>query len=72
MEPSLKKGIWIDKSTNKPPVEGKTDDLELQEHIVISDPVQKDYCLDCQKDVDDKGKVHEAPYTVNIYPPKQD
>ena len=70
MEPPLKKGIWIDKSTNKPPVEGKTDDLELQEHIIISDPVQNDYCLDCQKEVDDQGKVHEEAYIVNIYPPQ--
>ena len=69
MEPPIKKGIWIDKDTNRPPVEGKTDNLELKEHIVLSDPVQKEYCLDCQKDVDEEGKVKEAPYTVNIYPP---
>ena len=68
MEPMLKRGIWIDKSTKRPPVEGKTDDLELQEHIVISDPVQKDYCLDCEKDIDEEGKIKEPPYTINIYP----
>ncbi|MEA3355303.1 MAG: transglycosylase domain-containing protein [Patescibacteria group bacterium] len=72
METSLKRGIWIDKSTNKPPIEGKTEDLELQEHIILSDPVQKDYCLDCQKDTDDQGKVHEPPYIINIYPPPEE
>ncbi|MBU1085517.1 MAG: transglycosylase domain-containing protein [Candidatus Beckwithbacteria bacterium] len=70
MEPLIKKGIWIDKSTNKPPVEGKTDDLELREQIILSDPVQKEYCLDCQKDVNEEGKVIESPYIVNIYPPE--
>jgi len=68
IEPPLKRGIWIDKSTSRPPVEGKTDDLELQEHIILSDPVQKDYCLDCSKDIDEEGKVKEPPYIINIYP----
>lgn len=71
IEPPLKRGIWIDKSTNRPPVEGKTDDLELQEHIILSDPVQKDYCLDCPKDIDEEGRVKEPPYIINIYPPKE-
>ncbi len=71
IEPLLKKGIWIDKSTKRPPVEGKTDDLELQEHIVVSDPVQKDYCVDCEKEVDEEGKIKEPPYTINIYPPEE-
>ena len=64
IEPPLKKGIWIDKSTGRPPIEGKTDDLELQEHIVLSDPVQQDYCLDCTKDVNPEGKISEPPYNV--------
>ncbi len=71
MEPILKRDIWIDKSTKRPPVQGKTDDLELQEHIVVSDPVQKDYCVDCEKEIDEEGKIKEAPYTINIYPPEE-
>jgi len=70
MEPLLKRGIWIDKDTKRPPIEGKTDNLELQEHIILSDPVQKDYCLDCEKPVNEEGKPQEEPYTINIYPPK--
>jgi len=69
IEPPLKRGIWIDKDTKLPPIPGKTDNLELQEHIILSDPVQKDYCLDCEKPVDEEGKPQEPPYTINIYPP---
>jgi membrane carboxypeptidase/penicillin-binding protein len=43
-----RKKIMIDKSTGWPPQEGKTDDLEEQEHLVGSDMVTRDYCLDCQ------------------------
>lgn len=42
-----KKKIMIDKSTGRPPEPGKTDNLEEQEHLVASDPLVKDYCLDC-------------------------
>jgi membrane peptidoglycan carboxypeptidase len=68
MEPPLKRGIWIDKDTKLPPEPGKTDNLELQEHIVLSDPVQKDYCLDCEKPVDEEGKIQEKAYIINLYP----
>jgi penicillin-binding protein 1C len=71
MEPPLKRGIWIDKDTKLPPIPGKTDNLELQEHIVLSDPVQKDYCLDCEKPVDEEGKPQEPPYIINLYPPEE-
>ena len=42
-----KKQIWIDKDTGRPPEPGKTDNLELQEHIVGSDGLVTDYCIDC-------------------------
>ncbi len=42
-----KKQIWIDKDTGRPPEPGKTDNLELQEHIVASDGLVTDYCIDC-------------------------
>jgi len=47
-----RKEIWIDKETGKPPEEGKTDNLELQEHLVASDALTKDYCLDCSHEND--------------------
>lgn len=66
LEPNLKKGVWIDKSTNRPPLPGVTENLEMQDHIMLSDPVQQDYCLDCPKELDDKGQIKEPPYNINI------
>lgn len=66
LEPNLKKGVWIDKSTNRPPLPGVTENLEMQDHIMLSDPVQKDYCLDCPKELDDKGQIKEPPYNISI------
>ena len=63
-ETNLKRGIWIDKDTNQPPVPNKTDNLELQEHLILSDPVQQDYCLTCTKTIDDQGRIQEPPYTL--------
>ena len=63
---NIKKEIWIDNKTGQPPEPGMTDDLEFKEHIILSDPVQKDYCLTCQKEIDDQGKIHEKSYTINI------
>jgi penicillin-binding protein 1C len=42
-----KKNTWIDKETNRPPVAGKTDNIELQEKSMATDPFTSDYCLDC-------------------------
>ncbi|MCG2691985.1 hypothetical protein L6272_04125, partial [Microgenomates group bacterium] len=65
-EPNLTKGVWIDKSTNRPPLPGVTENLEMQEHIMLSDPVQKDYCLDCSKELDDQGRPKEPAYNINL------
>jgi len=54
-----KKQIWIDKDTQKPPEPGKTDNLELQEHLVVSDGLTIDYCLDCPHE-------NEKPTIVDI------
>jgi len=61
---NIKKNIWVNKDTNKPPLPDQTDNLELKEHLVLSDPVQQEYCLTCQKDTDDKGEIHEPPYII--------
>jgi membrane peptidoglycan carboxypeptidase len=42
-----KKNIWIDKGTGLPPEPGVTENLELQEHLVTSDELTKEFCLDC-------------------------
>ncbi len=42
-----RKKILIDKNTGWPPQEGITANLEEQEHLVGSDVLTTDYCLDC-------------------------
>jgi penicillin-binding protein 1C len=54
-----KKQIWIDKETNRPPEEGKTDNLELREHLVGHDAFTKEYCLSCPHE-------DEKPSTVSL------
>lgn len=56
---AIKKNIWINKATGYPAFVGSAigetlpaeeqnlDNLELQEHLVISDPFTVDFCLDC-------------------------
>ena len=68
IEPNLKKGIFVETATQRPPAEGVTEGLEMQEHIVLNDPVQKEYCLDCPKEVGEDGKVKEPAYTVKSTP----
>jgi len=67
IEPPLKREIWINKDTKHPPEEGQTENLELQEHLLLSDPVQKDYCLDCEKPVDEEGRIREEAYKINLF-----
>jgi len=43
----LKKQVLIDKDTQDIAAPGKTDNVEMQEHQVLSDPVST-YCIDCQ------------------------
>jgi membrane carboxypeptidase/penicillin-binding protein len=57
---AVRKNIWVDKTTGQPaffgssvgtsgPEEGAPmDNLELQEHLVVSDPFTQEFCLDCQ------------------------
>ncbi len=57
---AVRKNIWINKTTGQPaffgssvgtsaPEEGMPmDNLELQEHLVVSDPFTQEFCLDCQ------------------------
>jgi membrane carboxypeptidase/penicillin-binding protein PbpC len=52
-----KRQIWIDKTTQQPPLPGQTENLELQEHLVLSDPVTKDYCLDCPRPEEESADI---------------
>lgn len=63
----LQKESWINPLTGVPPKEGEViDGLVLQNHTFLSDPFTKDYCLDCQRAVDDKGKTVFENYVINM------
>ena len=66
-----KKGVWIDKETNRPPEEGKTDNLELQEHLVGFDPFFKEYCLTCSHE-GEKSKIATLDESLTVIAPKTD
>ncbi|MCX6816671.1 MAG: transglycosylase domain-containing protein [Candidatus Beckwithbacteria bacterium] len=70
LEPELKQSVWIDKTTNLPPLPGNPptggENLEMQEHFMLSDPVQPNYCLDCPRPLDDKGNIIEPAYNISV------
>lgn len=77
---SIKKGIWVHKDTGIPAFFGdqpeeepeNLDNLEAQEHIVISDPFVKEFCLDCAwpQGTDEAGnpdgKISYPQTTINL------
>ncbi|MBU0619206.1 PBP1A family penicillin-binding protein [Patescibacteria group bacterium] len=65
---NIKQQIWIDKNTNLPSEPGVTDNLELQEHLILSDPVVTDYCLTCPRPVDENGQIQEQPTSISLFP----
>ncbi|PIS08831.1 penicillin-binding protein [Candidatus Beckwithbacteria bacterium CG10_big_fil_rev_8_21_14_0_10_34_10] len=60
-----KKNIFIDKETQRPPIEDKTDNLEEKEHLVGHDPFSKDYCLTCPHE-EEKPIVVSVDENLNI------
>lgn len=77
---AVRKNIWIDKNTGQPaffgsnvgtstPKEGvPLDNLELQEHLVVSDPFTQEFCLDCQNPLtgEDPTKPPKPAYPTTI------
>jgi membrane peptidoglycan carboxypeptidase len=63
---STKKQIWVRRSDKFPLLPGdQTIDLDLEEHLVFSDPFAKDYCLDCAYPKDDKGNITWPETIIN-------
>lgn len=56
---SMKKtNVWIDPRTGLPPKYGEhVDGLVLEERIILEDPVTNNYCLDCNRAVNEEGKT---------------
>jgi hypothetical protein len=42
------------------------DGLTIEKHYLLSDPFTKDYCVDCTRPIDDKGRVQYEQYTVDL------
>jgi len=68
-----KKNVWIKVETGLPPQFGEqAEGLVLEEKTLYSDPVTKEYCGDCNRPVDEEGKViyeeHnvESDYQINM------
>lgn len=58
---SLRHNTWIVGQTNLPAREGDpTDQLRLEEHLLLTDPFTRDYCVDCTRiplpTFDDQGQ----------------
>lgn len=59
-------GTWIAEQTGLPAKEGDpTDKLKFEEHILLSDPFTRDYCLDCTRKTiettDENGDTVQKP-----------
>jgi hypothetical protein len=61
-----KKSTWIKSATGVPPQSGEGEDgLVLEEHTFYKDPVTKEFCADCNRKVDDQGKIQYERSVIN-------
>ena len=61
------KQIWVRRSDKYPILPGdNTVDLDLEQHLVLSDPFVKDYCIDCKYPLDDKGQIQWPATNINV------
>lgn len=60
------KQIWVRRSDKFPLLPGDTTvDLDLEQHLVLSDPFVRDFCQDCRYPIDDKGQISWPTTNVN-------
>jgi 1A family penicillin-binding protein len=65
-----KTNVWIHPETGLPLVSGEsTDGLVLEERTIYSDPITKNYCVDCSRPVTDQGKVMYEKYVIDPLAP---
>jgi len=61
-----RKQIWIRRNDKLPLLPGdNTIDLDLEEHTVLSDPLVKDFCIDCAYPINDKGNIIWPTTTID-------
>lgn len=70
-------GTWIAEQTGLPPrQDDPTDKLKFEEHILLTDPFTRDYCLDCQRQmidtVDDEGNPVQEPVEEKYFATAED
>lgn len=65
---TFRKEYWIRAATGLPPAFGEeATDLALEEHTFYYDPLTQLYCADCNRPVDENGKVQYEQNYVTIY-----
>lgn len=52
----LRREIWVKDDTGFQPEPGDTENLKLEDHMVLSDPFTPEYCLDCALPTDEEGE----------------
>jgi penicillin-binding protein 1C len=75
-ETFVRKNIWVNKHTGRPAFTSDAqldadqdqplDDLELREHLIVSDPFTQEFCLDCQTFSEDGEPIRPAATTVDM------
>lgn len=61
-----KKQIWVRRNDKYPILEGdETVDRDLEEHLSLSDPFVKNFCLDCAYPQNEEGKITWPTTTIN-------
>lgn len=64
---NTKKQIWVRRQDKMPITEGdQTIDRDLEEHLIISDPFTKDFCIDCNYQKNEKGNIQWPQSTINM------
>lgn len=62
----VKQNVWIDPATGLPPKPGEQiDGLVLEERTLIEDPITESYCQDCNRAINEEGRVQYEQYTVS-------
>lgn len=61
----VKQNTWINPANGLPPAFGEViEGLVLEERTILQDPVTEQYCLDCNRLVNEEGKVQYEQYVV--------
>jgi hypothetical protein len=57
---------FMGSTTDKTPIIENMENIELKEHVVMSDPFTREFCIDCSYPVNEKGRVTYPTTNVNM------